>query len=327
MVDATEGTGGGIQGMGIHDQYTDNHPHHDKINVNNNDNNGTSSGFIVGTVTSAVPMDTVGSDNMLQQLPQTQLPQMQQSPMPPPQQPQPQQSPPPQLQTQQPQQALPSQPSQEGLINGFVPIGSPLPLENTAGSDGATIASATTVVATAAASATTAATTATAALVAGMPVVPSITSLTTENATTTTIATTTTAAVSGGTSESKGDLIVTGSVASHAGSSGADGAGAVAGAVNSIITTTLPPSEPLLLCQPIGTSMVGATSGGASSGGTDRVDLDFAALVKSLERPMPSASYFHRLTCVECGIHVHLGCHCEVGGAGVIQSGDPSSCL
>ena len=75
----------------------------------------------------------------------------------------------------------------------------------------------------------------------------------------------------------------------------------------------------------------GAASGGASSGGdpggVDPVDLAFAALVKSSERPMPAASYFHRLTCVECGIHVHLGCHCEVGGAGVIQSGDTPSYL
>jgi hypothetical protein len=31
-------------------------------------------------------------------------------------------------------------------------------------------------------------------------------------------------------------------------------------------------------------------------------------------------TFFHRLTCTDCGINVHLGCHCESGGAGVLTS-------
>jgi len=51
------------------------------------------------------------------------------------------------------------------------------------------------------------------------------------------------------------------------------------------------------------------------------VDAALDAIVAASQRPTPSASYFHRLTCVECGINVHLGCHCEVGGADVVTSG------
>jgi hypothetical protein len=42
---------------------------------------------------------------------------------------------------------------------------------------------------------------------------------------------------------------------------------------------------------------------GASTAVTQALE----TLLKTNERPPPTASFFHRLTCVECGIHVHLG--------------------
>ena len=34
----------------------------------------------------------------------------------------------------------------------------------------------------------------------------------------------------------------------------------------------------------------------------------------------PAAAFFHRLTCSECGINVHLGCHHETGGSKILDS-------
>jgi hypothetical protein len=42
---------------------------------------------------------------------------------------------------------------------------------------------------------------------------------------------------------------------------------------------------------------------GASTAVTQALE----TLLKTNECPPPTASFFHRLTCVECGIHVHLG--------------------
>ena len=33
-----------------------------------------------------------------------------------------------------------------------------------------------------------------------------------------------------------------------------------------------------------------------------------------IKKPIVCPSYFHRLTCTECGINVHLGCHYDTGG-------------
>ena len=36
----------------------------------------------------------------------------------------------------------------------------------------------------------------------------------------------------------------------------------------------------------------------------------------------PTHSFYHRLVCVDCGINVHLGCHCETGGISILSSGN-----
>ena len=52
------------------------------------------------------------------------------------------------------------------------------------------------------------------------------------------------------------------------------------------------------------------------------VDLSMSMLPVNLgSTDIPSThSYYHRLVCVDCGINVHLGCHCETGGASILNS-------
>ena len=44
-----------------------------------------------------------------------------------------------------------------------------------------------------------------------------------------------------------------------------------------------------------------------------------ASVLPALPIP-PVPSFFHRLVCTDCGINVHLGCHCETGGASVLAT-------
>jgi hypothetical protein len=56
--------------------------------------------------------------------------------------------------------------------------------------------------------------------------------------------------------------------------------------------------------------------------GSAAVTAALAALLGTDKPPPthPAAAFFHRLTCSECGINVHLGCHCESGGLNVLES-------
>ena len=58
------------------------------------------------------------------------------------------------------------------------------------------------------------------------------------------------------------------------------------------------------------------------SAGSDGVKAALDALFSCDLPPSapPPAAYFHRLTCSECGINVHLGCHYETGGRRVLDS-------
>ena len=56
--------------------------------------------------------------------------------------------------------------------------------------------------------------------------------------------------------------------------------------------------------------------------GSAAVTAALAALLGTDKPPpaQPAAAFFHRLTCTDCGINVHLGCHCESGGLSVLES-------
>lgn len=74
----------------------------------------------------------------------------------------------------------------------------------------------------------------------------------------------------------------------------------------------------------------GLPSGSAANsvtGASTAVTQALEALLGANVGPPPTASFFHRLTCVDCGIHVHLGCHCETGGAAVITSDIMKGCF
>ena len=55
---------------------------------------------------------------------------------------------------------------------------------------------------------------------------------------------------------------------------------------------------------------------------TDPVQASLAILLGNdlPPKPHPVASFFHCLTCAECGISVHLGCHSETGGSAVLDT-------
>ena len=67
---------------------------------------------------------------------------------------------------------------------------------------------------------------------------------------------------------------------------------------------------------------LGAPELSSMSAGSDGVKAALDALFSCDLPPSapPPAAFFHRLTCSECGINVHLGCHYEIGGKGVLGS-------